>query len=124
GAGEADVVLGFVLSEEYQAAHSGEDAWLRAVYQDALSRDAEAAGLAFWTNELRTQSRSLRQAADGIVNSDESYLGAIDVYYAVFLHRPGEDTGRQAWFDLLRGGRAVDGPVGVGPGLPNRPGRL
>ena len=73
--------------------------------------EAEAAGLASWTNELQTQRQSLREVALGIVHSDESYLRVIDSYYAVFLHRLGEELGRQSWFDQLRASRGAAGPI-------------
>jgi Domain of unknown function (DUF4214) len=124
GAGEGDVVLGFVLSEEYRSAHADATSWVQALYRDALSRDAEAAGLACWTGQLQSRARSERQVAHEIVNSDESFLRAVDGYYAAFLHRPGEQAGREVWLELLRHGRAAEGPVGAGTALPSRPGLL
>jgi hypothetical protein len=58
------------------------------------------------------QSLTMAEVARGIVNSEESVLRAIDSYYSVFLHRPGEVPGRDIWFSLLRRQPNLVGAVG------------
>ncbi|HEV3084276.1 MAG TPA: Ig-like domain-containing protein [Gemmataceae bacterium] len=103
GASEADVIVSFVLSMEYQTAHAGMTAFVKALYTDVLSRGFDANGLQSWEHAL--QGESLAEVARQFISSDESFLRAIDGYYAAFLHRAGEESGRQFWLDQLRNGR-------------------
>jgi hypothetical protein len=132
GFSEADVVLTFIFSNEYQARYAGDAAFIQALYDDGLSRQAEAAGEAFWLQQLAAQGR--RAVAHLILTSDESFLRIIDAYYAVFLHRAPEvvggiPTGRVAWFNRLQLGRLSAAQVGnnvlqAGPNSPGAVGEL
>jgi hypothetical protein len=103
GARERAIVLDLVLSQEYRKINSGSAAFVQALYRDVLSRDAEPDGTQFWMNVLAANGAVA--AAQGIMASDESLHRIADGFYAVFLHRPGEETGQAFWLERLRGGQ-------------------
>jgi hypothetical protein len=102
GASERAIVLDLVLSQEYRDTNSGPAAFVQALYRDVLSRDAEPEGTQFWMNVLAANGAAA--AARGIMASYESLHRIADGFYAVFLHRPGEESGRAFWLERLRGG--------------------
>jgi CSLREA domain-containing protein len=102
GATEQQVVLGFVLSAEYQQLNSGSTAFVGALFQDLLSRNGNSVELPYWSNVSTTAGA--QAAALGIMNSDESLLRIIDGYYAALLHRAGETGGRDFWLSQFTGG--------------------
>ena len=60
GAGEVDVIQGFLTSPEYQAAHATDTSFVNALYSQVLGRPAEPAGQEAWVQAL--QSGLSRQA--------------------------------------------------------------
>jgi hypothetical protein len=107
GATEQQVVLGFVLSAEYQQLQGGSIAFVGAMFKDLLSRTGNASDLQYWSNLSKTAGA--QAAALGIMNSDESRLRMIDGYYAALLHRAGETAGRNFWLDqFIRGNLTIE----------------
>jgi hypothetical protein len=110
GSDEAAVTLGFVTSGEYVTAHSGMggtsgiDAYVTALYMDILGRAPDSGGLMFWQNQL-SAGTTTAQVAASFINSSESYLRAIDDYYAAFLQRVADSAGANSWLQSLESGQ-------------------
>jgi hypothetical protein len=112
GKHEKDIVLRFVTTPEYHILHPTYAAFVRELYSDILSRDAAAGGQAGWEAAL-TAGASRSTVAQAFLHSRESDLRAVDSFYAVFLHRLGDDVGRDGWTDLLQARRETFERVGI-----------
>jgi sugar lactone lactonase YvrE len=80
-----------------------EQAFVQALYRDVLGRQAEAPGLAAWTDLLQGGGTRL-QVVQGIWNSPEHRGVEVDQFYATYLHRMADAEGRAAWINALLGG--------------------
>jgi hypothetical protein len=87
GHGVADLEVLLYASDEYaNRAGGSDDAWLRQLYQDALGRPADQAGLDYWLQ--RRQAGVIRVlVAAGIHHSDEAMARRAARYYQDILGR-------------------------------------
>jgi VCBS repeat-containing protein len=110
GATESDVEQGFLTSGEYQSTHTTDAAYLAGLYQDVLGRNADPAGLAYWSQILASAGADGRSMlARGFVTSSEAYLNVLDHYYAAYLHRTPDSFGQQSWLNgLLQGAYTLE----------------
>lgn len=89
---------------------SGVEGFVYRLYNVALSRDAEEAGLADWTGRLNTKKENAAQVAWGIFFSPEfknkCYTDAqfIEMLYQTMFGRTGDNGGKQYWLSLLENG--------------------
>ncbi|HEV3085547.1 MAG TPA: DUF4214 domain-containing protein [Gemmataceae bacterium] len=91
-------------SQEFFARTGGNnDAFVEAVYKNALGRNADADGKINWLNRL-SQGATRQQVADLILRSEEATDVLVGKLYQQFLHRPADDAGLQGWVtDILNG---------------------
>jgi hypothetical protein len=78
-------------------------------YRDFLSREAETAGLAGWTNILTAGTQSREQAIQSFFNSQEFQNGVPPVVrlYLGYFNRIPDHDGLFGWVSALRGGAAL-----------------
>ncbi len=103
GASETEVAADFLTSGEYQASHASDAAFAAGLYQDALNRPADGAGLAVWETAL-SSGASRQQIALDFLTSPESSQAVLDRLYAQFLGRPVDGAGEQAFLPMLEQG--------------------
>jgi Domain of unknown function (DUF4214) len=83
------------------------DVYVSSLYQGLLGRDADPAGLAYWTAQLNAgQTRAA--VALGIETSDEAIGRAVQIYYEDFLGRPGDSVGVNYWVNEVRQGSSLE----------------
>lgn len=89
---------------------SGVEGFVYRLYNVALSRDAEEAGLADWTNRLISKQENAAQVAWGIFFSEEfqnrNYTDAqyIEMLYKTMFGRSSDNEGKRYWLDCLDNG--------------------
>jgi len=81
-----------------------EVAFVKAVYQDVLGRDADDPGLAYWVGALK-QGYSRGAIAGSLISSTEYRSKAIDAVYQEVLGRPADAGGKAFWTTELESGR-------------------
>lgn len=77
------------------------DDLVRSWYRSVLGREADAVGLAYWSNEARTQAADAAFA--GIWYSREHRIREVQAYYRTFLGREA-DGAAWAWVDFMANG--------------------
>jgi hypothetical protein len=82
-------------------------AYVQSLYQDVLGRQADPAGLLYWTRQLLTGT-ARAQVVAALWNSAEHRGLEVDGLYAKYLHRAADPAGRAAWIRALRGGMGED----------------
>jgi hypothetical protein len=85
------------------AALSTNQVFVSALYNTALGRDADSAGLAYWTN-LLNKGTSRQQVTLGIQQSVEYRSRLIDSVYETYLGRDADAAGRQWWLSQFAAG--------------------
>ncbi len=91
-------------------AKSGVEGFVYRLYNVALLRDAEEAGLADWTNRLNTKTESAAQVARGFFFSQEfmnrNYTNEqyIEFLYRTMFGRDSDASGREYWLSCLEKG--------------------
>lgn len=85
------------------AALSANQVFVSALYNTALGRDADSAGLAYWTNQLN-KGTSRQQVTLGIQQSVEYRTRLIDSVYETYLGRDADAAGRQWWLSQFAAG--------------------
>ena len=113
GVSEQAVVRGILASQEYQAAHTDSNLYVRDLYLDVLGRQGSDSEVAAWESSLASglKRNSLEaifvgsaEAGDQIVNSD----------YTGYLRRKRESGSSNVWTNLLsRGVSAGDVAIGI-----------
>ncbi len=108
-----------IVVGEAEEIPSGPDTWksktgiegfVYRLYNIALSRDAEEAGLADWTNRLKTKKENAAQVAWGIFFSKEfqnkNYTDAqyIEMLYKTMFGRDSDNEGKKYWLECLDNG--------------------
>src|SRR5262249_3402062 len=86
---------------------SANERFVDQVYQDVLNRQAESAGLAFWT-ALLNQGVTRSQVVAGIEGSDEYRTVVVQKAYSQFLHRTADPVGLSFWANFLKQGATVE----------------
>lgn len=82
------------------------NAFVTRLYNLALGREPDSAGLTFWTNQL-SAGMSGRDVALGFIFSAElnsknlSNEEFVDLMYSIFLNRAAEESGRAFWINCL-----------------------
>ena len=92
-------VSGLVTSPEYVSAV------VQKLYRDTLGRDGDPAGVAYWTDQIRSGARSFAQVASNFYGSDEYETGIgggtprswITDLYRKLLHRDPDQPGLDYW---------------------------
>jgi hypothetical protein len=91
-------------SPEYFQVHGNtNDAFLAALYQDALNRPIDPVGQAEFTQLLNTGT-TRGQVAAVIFSSTEYHQDLVQSFYQRFLDRVGEDSAVAGWVALLQKG--------------------
>lgn len=88
-------------------------AFITGLYQSALLREPDAAGLANWLALLNGGALNRTQIALNFVNSVENRGNQVTFFYKYFLGRTPDSVGRDNWIAVLRGG-ADEGTVITG----------
>lgn len=89
---------------------SGVEGFVYRLYNVALTRDAEDAGLADWTNRLNTKTESAAEVARGIffreefLNKNYTNEQFVEFLYRTMFGRDSDEAGRQYWLDCLENG--------------------
>jgi uncharacterized delta-60 repeat protein len=82
----------------------------RQVYRDFLGREGDAAGVAYWANEVATGARSRVQVIQyfyGSAEFQEAVAPVIRLYFAFFLRTP-DFGGLDFWVRYYRSGSTTD----------------
>jgi hypothetical protein len=97
---------GIVGSPEYFQTRGGgnNDAFLNALFQDALNRPIDMAGHDFFTQEFANHFTPAQIAAQ-VFGSPEFQQDLVKNDYLQFLHRPAETGGLNFWVALLKQGQ-------------------
>src|SRR5262249_51221007 len=77
------------------------------LYQDFLNRQADPAGLAFWTAQI-DQGMTRAQVAAGIEGSQEFQTVTVQKAYQQFLQRAADPAGLSFWTGFLRQGNTIE----------------
>jgi hypothetical protein len=77
---------------------------VEAVYRAVLDRNADAGGLANWTNVLNSGALSRLQVVQGIRNSVEHFTQEVTDFYLTLLGRTPDSAGLQSWVQHLESG--------------------
>ena len=89
---------------------SGVEGFVYRLYNIALSRDAEEAGLADWINRLNTKQENAAQVAYGFFFSDEfkdrNYTDEqyVELLYRTMFGRESDESGKTDWLFRLESG--------------------
>jgi Domain of unknown function (DUF4214) len=80
--------------------------YVNATYEALLGRDADQAGLAFWTAQL-SMGLSHNTFVLAIENTDEFRAAAIEDLYERYLNRPADSDGLALWVGFLGTGGTI-----------------
>jgi hypothetical protein len=108
GASVEQLVVGLISSPEY-AQNSGGDPNQRYVahlFHDILGRDADADGLAHFTNALNNGTATRTQVAQALLGSSEYQTLVVKQLYTTYLHRDADAGGLKNFTDFLAKGGA------------------
>jgi hypothetical protein len=78
--------------------------FIEAVYRAVLARNADPAGLAYWTGLLQSGRLSRLGVVQGIRNSAENFTQEVTDFYFTILSRAPDPGGLQAWVRELENG--------------------
>jgi len=93
------------------------EAFVDRLYTIILGRNAEPAGLADWTNRLKTGTATSAEIVYGIANSPEfnnfglSNDVIVEKMYQAMLGRPSDEGGKANWLNCLNSGMTVTGII-------------
>ena len=94
------------------ATRNGVEGFVDRLYEDALNRNADAAGRLYWINLLNTKAKSGTEVANGFLNSVEFMSRDLDneefvnTLYSVFFNRKPDSAGLRNWMNALENGAA------------------
>ncbi len=108
GRSSSDVATAFLASAEYTAKTASDQAFVSSLYQVMLSRQADAGGLATWTNALNSGATTRAGLVAAFFNSTESRDLAIDALYSELLERTADPSGRATFLPLASTGKGND----------------
>ena len=100
GATELQVEQGFLNSTEYKGLHSGDKAYVDALYADVLGRAPSGSEEAAWIAVLDQNGSG--PVVSGIVNSSESYRHIVDLDFTTYLDRSPDSSGESFWTSVLQ----------------------
>ena len=78
--------------------------YVEGVYRAVLDRNADAAGLSWWTGVLNSNPQTRLQVVQGIRNSPEHFGQEIDAFFETLLGRAADAQGRAYWVSQLENG--------------------
>ncbi|HEV8062957.1 MAG TPA: DUF4214 domain-containing protein [Gemmataceae bacterium] len=78
--------------------------YVEAIYRAVLDRNADQAGLSYWTGVLNNGAFSRLQVVQGIRNSPEHFTQEVDAFYQTLLGRAADTTGQAYWVGELESG--------------------
>src|SRR5262249_4322120 len=107
--GTAEQLQAILLgSDEYFARHGGTTAgFLHALYQEVLARDIDEAGQRGWGRFRAGGTRGSAVAA-AVRGSREADSQAVQSLYRLYLRRPADSAGHQAWVEALQRGMSQE----------------
>ena len=79
---------------------------VHSVYNDALGRSPDAAGLETWRGYLIGRGWPITQVANSILYSDEYLTSQIKLAYTTVLHRDFDQGGLNDWLNRIKNGTA------------------
>lgn len=80
--------------------------FITALYDKVLGRDPDPDGLAYWVNQLNTNSYSRAAVVNQfLVTSNQEFIGSL---YLTYLGRDPDPTGLAYWTNLLQTGSSRD----------------
>ena len=104
---------GFVASQEYyNRAGATSAGWVKRLYQHVLRRDAGAAEVQHWVDQLALGA-SREAVARGFLISAERLSTVIDGYYRLLLGRGIDPSGRQTWVTAIQQGARTEAIIGA-----------
>lgn len=95
------------IANSEEARRLGVQESIRSLYRELLVREADAAGLKYWTDQVML-GMSLQQVRANIMISDEYFQVKLREYYRTYLKRDPDAAGFQYWLDVLRSGVSLD----------------
>lgn len=99
---QADLASVLLSSDEYwNAAGATATDWVQAVYLDVLGRDADAAGLAYWSRQIDVGTITRRGLAKALWQSNEHREARVKATYLAILGRVADDGGVVYWTGKL-----------------------
>lgn len=110
--GREEVQAGIIGSPEYYQTAGGTDAaWVNALYNTILDRNAGQVEIDYWVGQM--QNHDLRDIVLGFVTSDEYRLNNINQWYQDFLGRSVDEAGGQYWLNQLKSGKLTQEDIQV-----------
>jgi hypothetical protein len=97
----------FLGSAEFSANLGNSDAFLEALYENALSRDVDGSGRQLW-NQALAGGMSRAAVAANIVFSGEAHQLFVQGLYARFLGRTGDSSELQGWAQAMSRGETQE----------------
>ena len=88
----------------------GTEGFVYRLYNVALTRDAEQAGLNDWNNKLQSKTQTAAEVAQGIFfspefqNKEYSDVQYVKLLYRTMFGREADETGLKGWLDKLNSG--------------------
>lgn len=116
GASRADVAAGFANSAEGQEAVLGNTAFINALYESALGREAETQGLDTWITALNdgvSRDDVTSQIFTSSEATEKTNSDFVDSLYENALGREADAGGKAGWMDVLEHG-ATQAEVAIG----------
>ena len=139
GSGSNSVINGFCGSQEFlgicarygieagsvnaggqgggSAAGTGLEGFVARCYAEALNRNADEGGSAYWCNILRNREQTPKQVANGFVYSPEMNAATkiqenpdalLDSLYRLYLGRPADEGGKAYWRQRIADGLSLE----------------
>jgi hypothetical protein len=110
GASLDNIAAALVSSPEFTAGHRSTSSFLNALYEDALQRAPDSAGMAMFTSWL-SQGATRGQVAQALLGSAESDGAQVESAYGAVLGRAADPAGYQFFVGLLQAGQATPNTV-------------
>jgi Ca2+-binding RTX toxin-like protein len=101
GTSEAEVAIDFIMSSEYAQLHSGQEAFVDALYNDVLGRASDSGGRSTYVGVLQAGSTAV-DVVTAFFSSTEYKKRIIDQLYTQILHRPVDPSGVQSYLAKLQ----------------------
>ena len=105
-------VEGFLTSTEFMNLHSGETAFVDALYNNVALRAPDSTGESYWVGQLAS-GQTLLQVASAFVFGQEASTAVVDAFYSDFLHRAPDSADLQMWVNDLTSHTLNGEQVGV-----------
>ncbi|WP_372593140.1 DUF4214 domain-containing protein [Actinotalea sp.] len=102
------VLVGVIVAPQAAVASTSQvKAYVNQVYNDLFERDADAAGLAYWTGALQAGT-PYGDVANGITYSAEYRTRMIRDAYLTYLDRAPEAAGLAGWLGAMQSGMHIE----------------